>query len=343
MGPNYAQGFLGADFAYDGETGGYRITHIVNGDPWEENGDSSFNKPGVNIKEDDILAAIAGQPLSRKVTPEQVLVNLARQEVDVAVRDRRTHRTRTVTVRVLGDDRALRYREWVKQNRAYVHRETKNQVGYVHIPDMMGRGYAEFHRGWLAEMSHPGLIVDVRYNSGGHVSQLILEKLARRRLGYDVSRWMTPRPYPDESFLGPIIALTNECAGSDGDIFCHCFKLMKLGKLVGKRTWGGVIGITFNSLFVDGGMTTQPEFSFWFEDVGWQVENYGTDPDVDVDYPPQAYRRGEDPQLDRTIREILADIRKNPPKLPDFGKRPRLKLPRLPKRQRTSKSPGKRK
>jgi tricorn protease len=329
--PDYAQGFLGADLQYDAKAKGYRVTHICYGDPWIPDGDSPFNRPGVNVRQGDVLLAIGGRPITMDVTPGHLLVNLARQEIEITVRDHKTRKARTVTVCALGGEQSVRYRDWVNHNRAYVHKKTKNQTGYVHIPDMMGLGYAEFHRGWLAEMRYPSLIVDVRFNRGGHVSGLILEKLARRRIAYDIPRWGSPSPYPYDSVLGPIVALTDECAGSDGDIFSHAFKLMKLGKLIGKRTWGGVIGITVNSVFVDSGLTTQPEFSFWFDDVGWGVENYGTDPDIEVDFPPQAYARKEDPQLDAAIAEILAQMRKNPPTLPEFGSRPCLALPRLPK------------
>src|SRR5690606_74092 len=112
------------------------------------------------------------------------------------------------------------------------------RLGYVHVPDMMGVGFAEFHRSWLTESERDGLIVDVRHNRGGHVSELLLEKLARRALGFVVSRWGVPEPYPSNAVLGPIVAITNELAGSDGDIFSHSFKMMGLGPLVGKRTWG---------------------------------------------------------------------------------------------------------
>jgi tricorn protease len=172
--------------------------------------------------------------------------------------------------------------------------------------------------------------VDVRYNGGGHVSQLILEKLARRRIGYSVQRWGTPSPYPSDSVLGPIVAITNEQAGSDGDIFSHVFKLMRLGPLIGKRTWGGVIGINPRDMLADGAVTTQPEYSFWFADVGWQVENYGTDPDIEVDIRPQDYAAGDDPQLDRALIEVVRLLAETPPQLPDFSERPRLGLPTLP-------------
>jgi tricorn protease len=127
--------------------------------------------------------------------------------------------------------------------------------------------------------------------------------------------------------LGPLVALTNEQAGSDGDIFSHAFKLMKLGTLIGTRTWGGVIGISPRESLADGTVTTQPEFSFWFEDTGWGIENYGTDPDIEVEIRPQDYEAGRDPQLDRAIEEIRVALVENPPKLPQFGDRPRLTLP----------------
>jgi tricorn protease len=239
---------------------------------------------------------------------------------------------RTVVVKTIGNEAPALYRKWVNANRRKVHEATDGRVGYVHIPDMGAEGYAEFHRGYLAEVDRDALIIDVRYNGGGHVSQLILEKLARRRLGYDQSRWGGLVPYPVESVAGPLVALTNEHAGSDGDIFCHSFKMLKLGPLVGKRTWGGVIGISPRHALVDGTVTTQPEYSFWFEDVGWEVENYGTDPDIEVDITPQDYRNGIDPQLDRAIREALQLMAQRSPKMPELTTKPSRALPKLPPR-----------
>jgi tricorn protease len=240
--------------------------------------------------------------------------------------------SRHVVVRAIHDDAGARYRAWVEDNRRRVHELTGGRIGYVHIPDMGPHGYAEFHRGFLAETVRDGLIVDVRYNGGGHVSQLLLEKLARRRIGYDKSRWGGISPYPSESVGGPVVALTNEHAGSDGDIFCHSFKLLKLGPLVGKRTWGGVIGISPRNPLVDGTITTQPEFSFWFEDVGWTVENYGTDPDIEVEMAPQDYVAGRDPQLARAVAEALRLLAERPQLRPDLATRPSRALPKLPQR-----------
>jgi tricorn protease len=224
-----------------------------------------------------------------------------------------------------------RYREWVEANRRRVHTETNERVGYVHIPNMGPFGYAEFHRYYLGESEREGLIVDVRFNGGGNVSQLLLEKLARRRIGYNQSRYGVASPYPGHSVLGPLVALTNEFAGSDGDIFTHAFKVMGLGPVIGKRTWGGVIGIWPRHSLVDGTITTQPEFSYWFADVGWGVENYGTDPDIEVDVRPQDYAAGQDPQLERGLQEIMNLMETKPPRIPDFGPRPSRALPKLPK------------
>ena len=240
---------------------------------------------------------------------------------------------RTVVVKTIYNESPARYREWVENNRRRVHQATDGRTGYVHIPDMGPRGYAEFHRAYLAEIDRDALIIDVRFNAGGHVSSLILEKLARRRLGYIKSRWsQIPSPYPDDSPMGPMLALTNEYAGSDGDIFSHGFKMMKLGPLLGKRTWGGVIGINPRQTLVDGTITTQPEYSFWFMDVGWGVENYGTNPDLVVEDLPQDYVRGVDGQLERAILEIQTMLESLPPHLPEFPDIPTRAVPRLPKR-----------
>ncbi|HJW84296.1 MAG TPA: PDZ domain-containing protein, partial [Anaerolineae bacterium] len=195
--PEYDQGYLGADFEYDAESDSWRIARIVQGDAWDEKADSPLNKPGVNVNLGDRLIAIDGRRLSRALSPAACLVNLAGSEVTLTIQPQTSEvsetsevsKPRTVTLKTLKSEFPARYREWVERNRQRVHAATGGRVGYVHVPDMGARGYAEFHRGYLAEVDREGLIVDVRDNGGGHVSQLILEKLARRRLGYDTSRW----------------------------------------------------------------------------------------------------------------------------------------------------------
>ena len=332
--PAYTQGLLGADLAYDAEAKGYRVTHIVRGDTWNSRSASPLVLPGIDVREGDLIVALGGRKVGPDLSPAQLLVNQAGNEVMLTVRrdsdDAEEESTRTVTVKTLRSESPGRYREWVENNRSQVHEATDGRVGYVHVPDMGPAGYAEFHRGFLAEVDREGLIVDARFNGGGHVSQLILEKLARRRLGYDARRWGEPIPYPYESVLGPIVGLANEQAGSDGDIFTHAFKMMEIGPLIGKRTWGGVVGINMRNSLVDGGMTTQPEFSFWFQDVHWGLENYGTEPDIEVEIRPQDHVADNDPQLQRAIEVILDLMKENPPELPEFGERPRRDLPTLP-------------
>ncbi len=328
-GPDYRQGFLGVDWEFDSDSGAYRVAHIAKGDVWDSDATSPLTAPGVNLPVGSLVLAINGQPLGANVTPGERLVNLAGSEVVLTVRGPDDKEPRTVTVKALADERPARYRDWVEANREKVHEATAGRIGYIHVPDMGAEGYAEFHRAYLVEYDRDALVIDVRVNGGGHVSGLLLEKLARKRVGYDFPRWASPKPYPDESPAGPMVALTNELAGSDGDIFSHTFKMLKLGPLVGKRTWGGVIGIWPRHRLVDGTVTTQPEFSFFFDDVGWRVENYGTDPDIEVDNAPHDYARGADPQLDRAIAVALEVLAKQPPHRPRPTDRPRRKPPVL--------------
>ena len=335
--PAYLVAHLAADLGYDPDadgtgTGIWRFTHIVEGDPWDPESGSPLRAPGVRISAGDRLQAVNGRPVDATTTPASLLVNQAGLAVQLTVAQPNGRAKRTVVVSTLRDERPARYREWVSANRATVHEMTKGRVGYVHVPDMGARGYAEFHRSYLAEVEREALIVDVRFNGGGHVSQLVLEKLARRRIGYDISRWGEPEPYPADSPAGPLVTITNEHAGSDGDIFTHCFKLLGLGPVVGKRTWGGVIGISPRHALVDGSLTTQPEYAFWFSDVGWSVENYGTDPDVEVDIRPQDHVAGADPQLDKAVALALSALREHRPLIADLAQRPRLELPTLPPR-----------
>jgi tricorn protease len=326
--PSYRRGFLGADLRWDGAAGGYRVERILRGDSWDRAVDSPLAEPGVGIAEGDVVTAIGGRDLTETLSADAALVNAAGRTVVLTLAAKAgVAESRRVPVKTLKDERALRYRAWVNANREYVRERTGGRVGYLHIPDMGPWGFAEFHRGYLSEFDRDGLVVDVRFNRGGHVSPLLLEKLARKRVGYDVSRWNTPRPYPPESVRGPMVGLTNQYAGSDGDIFSHCFKLYGLGPLVGKRTWGGVIGIWPRHPLVDGTVTTQPEFSFWFSDVGWRVENYGTDPDYDVDIAPHDAHNGTDPQMDRAIALVVSALEASPPEIPEFGARPSLAIP----------------
>jgi len=331
--PGYYQGYLAASYEFDEENESWRITDIVQGDPWDEGSDSPLNQAGIDVQAGDRLVSINGQRLSRMLSPETALVNLANHDVTLGIAGEGQDNPRLVTVKTLSSEGPARYRAWVEENRRLVHELTAGRAGYIHIPDMGPVGYAEFHRGFLAEVDRQGLIVDVRNNGGGHVSQLILEKLLRKRIGYDVGRWMgVTEPYPVQSVSGPIVGLTNQYAGSDGDIFSHGFKLFGIGPLIGTRTWGGVVGINPQHRLVDGTITTQPEFSFWFRDVGFGVENYGTDPDIEVENRPQDWIAGLDAQLNRAIEELLELLEDSESQTPDLTGRPNLALPKLPLR-----------
>lgn len=329
----YSQGFLGADFAWDDGRGAWRITGIAQGDAWHPKANSSLNMPGVDARLGDSLLAINGVTLSRSLSPAMALVNQAGADVALTLARGLPDEggaPRVVIVKTLQSERPARYRAWVEGNRARVHAATQGRAGYLHIPDMGPRGFAEFHRSFLAESERDALVVDARYNGGGHVSELILEKLSRKRLGYTVSRWaQVPVPYPAYSVAGPMVAITNEHAGSDGDIFSHGFKALKLGPLIGARTWGGVIGISPSHTLADGTTTTQPEFATWFHDAEWRLENFGAEPDIAVDDTPRDWAAGTDAQLERAITEVMRRLRRRPPKLPAFDQRPSRAIPRL--------------
>jgi tricorn protease len=320
--PVYKIGYLGADLILDEDKNLYKISHIVKGDIWDEKNKPPLLGPGVEVKEGDYLLSINGIEIKDKI-PNEFLINHCGEDVEIVVSSSNNiEHKRKYVVKTLKNETPLRYREWVEQNKKYVHEKTDSRIGYIHIPDMGYTGYAEFHRNFLSEVRYDGLIIDVRVNSGGFVSSMILDKLNRKFIGYDLSPYREAEAYQYDSVRGPMVAITNEFAGSDGDIFSHSFKLMKLGKLIGKRTWGGVIGIWPRNPLVDQTITTQPEMAFWFKDVGWDVENYGTDPDIEIDITPKDYKEKKDPQLDMAIEIVLKQLKENPPIAPKDIKKP---------------------
>lgn len=334
--PQVALGHLAAELRLVEADESYEITRIVMGDTWDASADSPLRAVGVEARVGERIVAVNGQRASRTRPPQALLVNQAGCKVELTLASGQGDRDsrRQVLVTTLADEVPARYREWVEHNRAWVHAQSQGRVGYLHLPDMMADGFAEFHRYFGAECDRDALIVDLRYNRGGHVSELLLEKVARKRIAYNVPRWGRTLPYPEESAAGPVVALCNEHAGSDGDIFAHGFKLMGIGPLVGTRTWGGVIGIWPRQLLVDGTETTQPEYSFWFRDVGWGVENHGTDPDIEVDNAPQDAAAGHDRQLETALATALKLAEGRATQLPSMAQRPNLAAPPLPLRAR---------
>ncbi len=296
-------GKLGIDYIY--QDGKYIIEKIYSGDVSNENEKSPLLY--TDIRENDILKSVNGIELNGDFNPDRALLNHADEIVKIEIQ--RDSEVKSYFVKTLNDEKYLRYRNFVETNREYVHKVTEEKVGYIHIPDMGMNGYNEFFRLYDRESNREALIVDLRFNGGGFVSQLLLEKIARRRIGYDVPRRGIVTPYPIDSVNGPIVALTNEYAGSDGDIGTHVFKLMHLGKVIGTRTWGGVVGINPKIKLLDGTTVTQPQFATWFSDVKYGLENYGTDPDIQVEYMPQDFLSNKDPQLEKGIELALEEIK----------------------------------
>jgi tricorn protease len=241
--------------------------------------------------------------------------------------------TRRVVIIPLYDDRRLRYQDWVASRRLLTRARSDGRVGYLHVPDMMGEGWAHLHRDLRAEMTKDALIVDVRGNRGGHTSQLIVEKLARRIIAWDFGRGLRPESYPREAARGPVIALADEFAGSDGDIVTAAIRALRLGPVIGARTWGGVVGIDGYHGLVDGTRVTVPRYAFWFSQFGWDVENYGVDPDTEVLITPEDWAADRDPQLEVAVDRALALLADNPPAaLPDPSAGPAKPRPPLPPR-----------
>ncbi len=324
--PAYRQGLLGADLELVRNR--WVVSGIVDGDPWDPKARSPLSAPGVDARAGDRLLAVDSVEVPPSGHPGRLLVDRGGRPVELTLK-RGRRAPHTVVVTLLSDETPLRYRAWVDDNRRAVVDATEGMAGYIHIPDMGPAGFAEFHRALLTEVDRAGLVIDVRYNRGGNVSQLLLERLMRRRLGWEVTRWRQPVPFPTDAPAGPMVCLTNEVSGSDGDIFSHTFKLAALGPLIGTRTWGGVVGIWPQQSLVDGTVTTQPEFAHWFSDVGFAVENYGTDPDIEVVNTPQDYAQGDDPQLARGIAELRRIIAAHPTVEPDLASRPSLAPPEL--------------
>lgn len=318
-------GYLGAQFAYLPKKKSFVVSKIFRGESFICDSDSPLLKPGVSMSEGDRILAVDAHGFSGPNDLWKALEHKAGVQIELSIQRQGKKQIEKVTVEPLWSQSLVLYREWVETNKKFVHKVSKGRLGYVHIPDMGPNGYAEFYRNFISEQVREGLIVDVRYNGGGHVSQHILKVLAQKPLGLDVSRYHGQIYYPTYAVRGPIVALTNEKAGSDGDIFSHSFKLMKIGPLIGKRTWGGVIGIAPRTYLRDHSLTTQPEFSSYFKDVGWRLENHGTEPDIEIDVSPDDYARGADPQLNIALEVALDAMKINPPFFIDIKEFPDLR------------------
>jgi tricorn protease len=313
--PRRRQGLLGADLTRD-EDGVWRIERILPGESSDHDARSPLLAPGVAVRPGDAIVAVNGRPVDPVRGPMPLLAGTANQPIQLTVRPATGGETRKVVVTPVADETKLRYHDWVENRRAFVREASGGRLGYLHVPDMVASGWAQFHRDLRTEMAHEGLVVDVRENGGGHVSELILEKLSRKVTGWIRVRGHEPMRYPEDSPRGPVVTVTDEFAGSDGDIVSAGIKNRGIGPLVGVRTWGGVIGIDSRYSLVDGTVVTQPRYSFWLEGPGWGVENHGVDPDVEVVITPQDRAAGRDPQLEKAVELALAALEERPAATP---------------------------
>ena len=332
------QGRLGADLAFTGE--GWEITRILAGESSDPLATSPLTRPGADAKVGDVILAIDGVELSESLTPAIQLVGAAGRAVELTIRNGAGHGDSTggqrrIAVVPVKDEERLRYQEWVAINRRTVREASDSTFGYLHIPDMMPNGWAQLHRDLDTETALDGLIVDVRRNRGGHTSQLVAELIGRKVTGWSMPRGEKPRTYPHHAPRGPVVILTDEFAGSDGDIITQVSKLRGIGPVIGTRTWGGVVGIDNRFTLSDGTGVTQPRYATWFSGgVGWNVENFGVAPDIEVTFPPHAYAAGRDPQLEYGIGALKEMIQELPTDRPPQreGYRRLLPAPLPPRR-----------
>jgi tricorn protease len=325
-----APGLLGADIERSGDT--WRVTRMIRGDTSDPRARAPLAAPGAGIGPGDVLLAVDGRPVGAD-GPGPLLTGAAGKPVELTVAPADGSRPRSVPVVPLSSELRLRYLDWVSAKRAKVRELSDGRIGYLHVPDMVSQGWADFHRDLRTEMLRDALIVDVRGNTGGHTSALVVEKLHRKVIAWNVPGGMRPGTYPEDAPRGPVVAVTDECSGSDGDIVTAAVRLLGLGPVVGARTWGGVIGYDEEHELVDGTTMTVPRLAFWFDQLGWGVENYGVDPDVEVIMSPDDWAAGRDTQLETAVTLALDALQQHPAvRPPDTSTRPSRRRPPLPPR-----------
>ncbi|MCD7441543.1 PDZ domain-containing protein [Streptomyces lincolnensis] len=335
--PHYQrrQGLLGANFVR--RDAGWTVRRILPGD----SSDSKARSPlaGTGIREGAVLTHVDGRPVDPVTGPYPLLAGAGGTTVELTFTPAEPAegevRSRRVAVVPLVDERPLRYQDWVAKRREVVRQLSGGRCGYLHIPDMGGSGWAQFNRDLRMEMSRPALIVDVRGNAGGHISELVVEKLTRTILGWDLTRDAQPVSYASTAPRGPVVALADEATSSDGDMITAAFKLLKLGPVVGQRTWGGVVGMTGRHQLGDGTVITVPMNAAWFDAYGWSIENQGVTPDLEVLRTPLDWAEGRHVQLDDAVQLALDLLETNPPATPPgYENVPNRARPKLPPRVR---------
>jgi tricorn protease len=319
----------GARFELDKASGKYKITKIFNGQNEEDLYRSPLTEVGSGASVGEYILAIDGTELSGGEDPYKLLRNKADNPIRLTVNSKPSmDGARTVTFRPITDEQNLIYLDWITKNRKKVEEMSGGRIGYIHIPDMGANGIREFIKYYYPQLDKEGLVVDVRANGGGNVSRMLIERLRRKLLAVGFPRTVDEgNPYPDGVFLGPMVAILDGNSASDGDIFPAMFKESGLGPLIGKRSWGGVVGISGRGPLIDGGGVSVPEFGFANTKGEWIIEGYGVDPDIEVDNEPKDVIAGKDAQLERAVQEVLNRMKGKTFKLPQRAPAP-VKTPK---------------
>ena len=320
------QGLLGAEYRRDADTGFFQIARVLPGENWNPKRRSPLTEVGVNVSAGDWIVAVNGRPTNAVKNINELLVNTAGKPVVLSVSAKpAAEGSRRVVVTPTADESDLYYYAWVRGNIKKVSEASDGKIGYVHVPDMLATGLNEFAKHYYPQLKKHALILDVRGNGGGNVSPMIIERLRREAAMIGVARNAEANVDPSGTFVGPMACLLNEFSASDGDIVAYRFRHHKLGPLIGKRSWGGVVGIRGSLPLLDGGTLSKPEFSRYdLAGKEWVMENVGVSPDIVVDNDPAKEFAGDDQQLSKAVEVLLAELKKNPPKAvspPPYPKR----------------------
>ena len=311
-------GLLGAVLEKDSASGYFRIRKILKGQNWDKETRSPLTDIGVDAREGDFILEVNGKPTNQMRDIYESLVNTVGKQVQLKLNAKPEEAGSRVTVVVpIADERPLYYYDWVQGNLEKVEKATQGRVGYIHVPDMQVNGLNEFVRYYYPQLRKEALIVDVRGNGGGNVSPMLIERLRREAAMIEIARNTEPSFDPGGMIPGPKVCLMDEFSASDGDIFPYRFRQYKLGKLIGKRSWGGVVGIRGTLPIVDGGYLNKPEFSRYdLAGKEWIMEGHGVDPDIVVDNDPAKEYAGIDEQLNKAIEVILEEMKAEPVRIP---------------------------
>jgi tricorn protease len=310
-------GLPGARFELDESAGRYKIAKIFKGQNEEDRYRSPLTELGVDAKVGDYVLAIDGVDLRGSDNPYRLLQHKTHTVTLTLNSEPKVEGSREVTYKPITSEQSLLYYNWVQHNYDYVTKATDGRVGYLHIPDMGSNGIREFIKWYYPQIRKEGMVIDVRSNGGGNVSQWIIERLDSKLLGTRFGRMRDdPGTYPATVFHGHLVCLLDETSASDGDIFPYYFRESGLGPLIGKRSWGGVVGISGRGPLIDGGQVFVPQSGSNAPNGAWVMEGHGVDPDIVVDNDPASVIAGKDPQLDRGIEEVLKAMKAKPMKLP---------------------------